>query len=152
MGMCDPGDQILLKIQSARNHFKSNRSVGLIVTNLTQLIWVQTDIGSERYRILFKMTNRQKKGCWLYSLYSPYGCWRGRSYDTWQAVVWIVGIWRGLFVANGMATHGPINGRHVSPIYWFKIYLESTGFDPVTSTHMQSFGKDHQPTCHHSVS
>jgi hypothetical protein len=59
----DPGDQILLKIQSARNHFKSNGSIGLIVTNPTQLIWVQIDIGSERYCVLFKMTNRQKKGC-----------------------------------------------------------------------------------------
>jgi hypothetical protein len=58
----DPGDQILLKIQSARNRFKSNESVGLIVTNPTQLVWVQMDVGSERYRVLFKMTNRQKKG------------------------------------------------------------------------------------------
>jgi hypothetical protein len=41
----DPGDQIFLKIQSARNRFKSNRSVGLVVTNPTQLIWVQTDVG-----------------------------------------------------------------------------------------------------------
>ena len=29
--------------------------------NPTQLVWVQTDIGSERYHFLFKMTNRQKK-------------------------------------------------------------------------------------------
>jgi hypothetical protein len=29
----------------------------------------------------------------------------------------------GLFVANGMATRGPINGRHVSPKHWFKIYV-----------------------------
>ena len=41
----DPGDQILLKIQSARNHLKSNESVGLIVTNPTQLFWVQIDVG-----------------------------------------------------------------------------------------------------------
>jgi hypothetical protein len=38
----DPGDQILLKIQSAWNHFKSNGCVGLVVMNPTQLIWVQT--------------------------------------------------------------------------------------------------------------
>ena len=34
----DPGDQIFLKIQSARNRFKSNGSVGLVVMNPTQLI------------------------------------------------------------------------------------------------------------------
>jgi hypothetical protein len=62
MGRCDPGDQILLKIQSAQNHFKSIGSVGLVVTNPMQLVWVQTDIASERYRVLFKMTNIQKKG------------------------------------------------------------------------------------------
>jgi hypothetical protein len=39
-----PGDQILLKIQSARNRFKSNMSVGLFVMNPMQLIWVQTDV------------------------------------------------------------------------------------------------------------
>jgi hypothetical protein len=55
--------------------------------------------------------------------------WQGRMtcgkaelagpYDTWQV---LVGIWtmnhfltRGLFVVNGMETHGPINGHHVSP-------------------------------------
>jgi hypothetical protein len=41
----DPGDQISLKIQSARNHFKLNSYVGLIVMNPTQLERVQTDIG-----------------------------------------------------------------------------------------------------------
>jgi hypothetical protein len=56
------GIKFCSKIQSARNRFKSNGSVGLVVTNPTQLIWVQTDIESERYRVLFKMTNRQKKG------------------------------------------------------------------------------------------
>jgi hypothetical protein len=44
MGRCDPGDQILLKIQSAQNRFKSNGSVGLVITNPTQLVWVQTNI------------------------------------------------------------------------------------------------------------
>jgi hypothetical protein len=43
--MIDPGDQILLKIQSAQNRFKSNRCIGLIVTNPTQFERVQTDIG-----------------------------------------------------------------------------------------------------------
>jgi hypothetical protein len=57
------GIKFCSKIQSARNHFKSNGSVGLVVMNPMQLIWVQTDVRSERYRILFKMKNRQKKGC-----------------------------------------------------------------------------------------
>jgi hypothetical protein len=30
---------------------------------------------------------------------------------------------RGLFMENGMVTRGPINGRHVSPGQWFKIYV-----------------------------
>jgi hypothetical protein len=61
MGRCDPGDQILLKIQSAQNCFKLNGSIGLVVTNPTQFIWVQTDVERERYRVLFKTTNRQKR-------------------------------------------------------------------------------------------
>jgi hypothetical protein len=50
-------------------------------------------------------------------------------YNTWKV---LVGSWttncfltRGLFVANGMATCGPINGRHMSPWLWFKIYVVS---------------------------
>jgi hypothetical protein len=58
VSLYDLGDQILLKIQSSWNRFKSNGSVGLIVTNPTQLVLVQTDIGSERYHVLFKTTNR----------------------------------------------------------------------------------------------
>jgi hypothetical protein len=54
----DQGIKFCSKIQSARNHFKSNESVGLIVANPTQLIWVQTDVGSERYRDLFESSNR----------------------------------------------------------------------------------------------
>jgi hypothetical protein len=61
MGRCDQGIKFFSKIQSAQNHFKSNKSIGLIVANPTQLIWVQTDVGSERYRVLFKMENRQKR-------------------------------------------------------------------------------------------
>jgi hypothetical protein len=37
------------------------REVGLAVTNSMQLIWVQTDVGSERYHVLFKFTIKQKK-------------------------------------------------------------------------------------------
>jgi hypothetical protein len=40
----DPGDQILLKIQSSWNHFKSNGCIGLVIMNPTQLVWVQTDV------------------------------------------------------------------------------------------------------------
>jgi hypothetical protein len=40
----DLGDQIFLKIQSAQNFFKSNGSVGLVVTNPMQLVWVQMDV------------------------------------------------------------------------------------------------------------
>jgi hypothetical protein len=44
--MCnvDPGDQILLKIQSDQNRFKSNGCICLIIMNPTQLERVQTDI------------------------------------------------------------------------------------------------------------
>jgi hypothetical protein len=55
------GIKFCSKIQSVQNLSKSNESVCLIVTNPTQLVWVQTDVRSERYRVLFKMTNRQKK-------------------------------------------------------------------------------------------
>jgi hypothetical protein len=37
-----------------------------------------------------------------------------------------------MFVVNGMMTHGPVNGRHVSYIYWFKIML-LVGVGPATS-------------------
>jgi hypothetical protein len=57
----DQGIKFCSKIQSAQNHFKSNESVGLVVANPMQLVWVQTDVGSERYRVLFKMANRQKR-------------------------------------------------------------------------------------------
>jgi hypothetical protein len=39
--------------------------------------------------------------------------------------VWIVGILRGMFATNGMATRGPINAHHVSHTCWFKIYAFS---------------------------
>jgi hypothetical protein len=62
MGRCDQGIKFCSKIQSARNHFKSNESVGLVVANPTQLVSSQTDVGSERYCDLFESSNRQKKG------------------------------------------------------------------------------------------
>ena len=37
-----------------------------------------------------------------------------------------------MFVANKMTTRGPVNGRYVSYIHWFKIMLLA-GVDPVTS-------------------
>jgi hypothetical protein len=39
----------------------------------------------------------------------------------WQ--MWMNEHWtRGILVANSMVTRGPINGRHVSPGRWFKIF------------------------------
>jgi hypothetical protein len=61
MGRCDQGIKFCSKIQSARNRFKPDESVGLIVANPTQLVSSQTDVGSERYCNLFGMSNRQKR-------------------------------------------------------------------------------------------
>jgi hypothetical protein len=33
-----------------------------VVMSPTQLVWLQIDVGSERYHIFFKMTNMQKRG------------------------------------------------------------------------------------------
>jgi hypothetical protein len=60
MGRCDQGIKFCSKIQSARNHFKPDESVGLVVANPMQFISSQTDIGSERYCNLFLKSNRQK--------------------------------------------------------------------------------------------
>jgi hypothetical protein len=79
------GIKFCSKIQNAQNHFKSNRSIGLIVTNPMQLVWVQTDIGSERYRVLFKMTNMQKKG--MLTVQSV----QSVQMLTWQAIRHVVG-------------------------------------------------------------
>jgi hypothetical protein len=132
MGRCDQGIKFCSKIQSAWNHFKSDESVGLIVANPTQLVWVQTDIGSEIYRVLFKMTNIQKMDtdCTVRTDDDV----ADRTDDvadqmlTWQTI----GIWRVLLAANGNATRGPIKGRHVSLACWLKP-LHSAGVDPVTS-------------------
>ena len=83
------GIKFCSKIQSAQNHFKSNESVGLIVTNPTQLIWAQMNVGSERYCVLFKFTNRQKRVadytvrrvCMDANVAGH--TTRGRLYDTW---------------------------------------------------------------------
>jgi hypothetical protein len=37
-----------------------------------------------------------------------------------------------MFAANGMMTRGPVNGHHVSYIYWFKI-MSLAEVDPATS-------------------
>ena len=52
------GIKFCSKIQSARNRFKSNERVGLIVANPMQLVSSQTDVGSERYSDLFVKSNR----------------------------------------------------------------------------------------------
>jgi hypothetical protein len=61
MGRCDQGIKFCSKIQSARNHFKMDESVGLVIANPTQLVLSQTDVESERYYNLFIKSNRQKK-------------------------------------------------------------------------------------------
>jgi hypothetical protein len=61
MGRCDQGIKFCSKIQSARNRFKPDESVGLIVANPMQLVSSQTDVGSERYCNLFIKSNRKKK-------------------------------------------------------------------------------------------
>jgi hypothetical protein len=55
---CDQEIKFCSKIQSSQNRFKSNESVNLVIANPTQLVWVQTDVGSERYRDLFESSNR----------------------------------------------------------------------------------------------
>jgi hypothetical protein len=37
-----------------------------------------------------------------------------------------------MFAVNGMTTRGPVNGRHMSYIHWFKI-MSFVGVDPTTS-------------------
>ena len=52
--------------------------------------------------------------------------WQGRTTHgrCWLGVVWMsCCMTHGFFVANEMATRGPINGHHVSPGQWFKIYV-----------------------------
>jgi hypothetical protein len=57
----DQGIKFCSKIQSSRNRFKSNETIGLAVANPMQLIWVQMNVGNERYCVMFKMANRQKR-------------------------------------------------------------------------------------------
>jgi hypothetical protein len=61
----DQGIKFCSKIQSARNRFKPNKSVGLVIANPMQLVSSQTDVGSKRYCNMFGMSNRQKQdvGC-----------------------------------------------------------------------------------------
>jgi hypothetical protein len=60
--MIDQGIKFCSKIQGARNRFKLDKSVDLVFVNPMQLVSSQTDVGSERYCNLFRMSNRQKKG------------------------------------------------------------------------------------------
>jgi hypothetical protein len=48
------------KIQISRNHFKSHERVGLIISNPMQLVWVQTDIGSDKYQFCSKWQTGKK--------------------------------------------------------------------------------------------
>jgi hypothetical protein len=58
----DQGIKFCSKIQSAWNFFKLNKSVGLAVANPMQLVWVQMNVGSKRYHVLFNMANMKKMG------------------------------------------------------------------------------------------
>jgi hypothetical protein len=53
----DQGSNFSPKINVLRI-LKTNESVALVITNPTQLILSQTDVGSERYRDLFESSNR----------------------------------------------------------------------------------------------
>jgi hypothetical protein len=122
MGRCDQGIKFCSKIQSAQNHFKSNESVGLIIANPTQLIWVQTDIGSERYRVLFKMANRQKKRVLTVQSVQYNDVVDVRMTVAGRTLTWqTVGILHVLLAANGDATRGPITSHHVSLMCWLKL-------------------------------
>ena len=138
--MCDQGIKFCSKIQSARNRFKLDESIGLVVANPMQLVSSQTDVGSERYFNLFIKSNMQKKGCWLYSPYSL--TWQGRTTIRWCVMwwcgsCWLAGVVEWLFdmcplVANGMLTCGLIHGCHVSLVIWIKLcrWPESTPWPP----------------------
>jgi hypothetical protein len=89
-----------------------------------------THLGSNRHRMReisrSVQNDKQAKKCADCTVRTDlYGC------VTWQTVRHMAGVlavvWmsrcmtRGLFVVNGMATRGPINGRHVSPKHWLKL-------------------------------
>jgi hypothetical protein len=121
MGRCDQGIKFCSKIRSAQNRFKSDESVGLIVVNPMQLVWVQTDVRSERYHVLFKMANRQKRDADC--IVRTNNDMADRNDDMadhtlrWQTV----GILHVLLAVNGDATRGPITSRHVSLVCWLKL-------------------------------
>jgi hypothetical protein len=59
----------------------------------------------------------------------------------------------GIIVANGLVPCGPGMGCHVGACFWvFKIFMESIGFEPRTSTHMQSLFKVLPTNAPHYVS
>jgi hypothetical protein len=124
MGRCDQVIKFCSKIQSVQNRFKSDESIGLIIANPTQLIWVQTDVGSERYRVLFKFTNRQKKG--LLTVQSVQSVrMRGRPYVAGRTTHGRMAFRQlagdlACLAANGATTRGPVDGRHVSSFYLVK--------------------------------
>jgi hypothetical protein len=53
----DPGDQNMIKNQSAHNCLKTDLCVGLILIIPTKLEWVQTDVVCERYHVLSISSN-----------------------------------------------------------------------------------------------
>jgi hypothetical protein len=139
MFLGDQGIKFCSKIQSVWNRFKLNESVGLIIVNPMQLVRVQTDVGSERYRVLFKFTNRQKKkvvDCTVYT----YDDVAGRTTRGRMAFGQLAGDLACLAM-NGATTRGPVNGRHVSSIIWLKL-MSLPGVDPATSGQGKLLGKE----------
>jgi hypothetical protein len=111
MGRCDQRIKFCSKIQSARNCFKPDKSIGLVVANPTQLVSSQTDVGSERYCNLFIKSNRQKKK--KYANCTVRTGRRGRvvrPYNDMKEVMWHMMIGR----------HGQIRLRHVE-FRWFMV-------------------------------
>jgi hypothetical protein len=73
--------------------------------------------------VLFKTTNRQKKNVIDCTVRTDADM---ADHTTHVAdvleIVWMSQcMTRGLFVVNGIATRGPINGRHVSSKHWLKL-------------------------------
>jgi hypothetical protein len=101
----DQGIKFCSKIQSSRNRFKPNESVGLVVANPMQFVLSQTDVRSERYNDPFIKSNRPKKKLML----------TVQSVQSVQAdVAEPYGRTCGDVVVNYCMTIGRMGGRHVA--------------------------------------
>jgi hypothetical protein len=150
MGRCDPGDQILLKNSKCSEllQIKQERRPRHHEPNATRL-------GSNGRRMReisrsvqnVKQAKKRDADCTVRTVQML--TWhvrttRGRDelagpYDTWHSLVGRCG----RMILRHVAVFGWLYGATWHPVigWLYKIYLESTGFDPVTSTHMQSLCK-----------